>query len=138
MNQWIPSITSRRWFQSSNAFNPWSLSNQTSNVLHLDCIEGFDGGLPQIFEMVYFLHTHQEPGNQLVFQVSSSLAYHVHCVWNHLQTCLSHLSTTQGGGDATRCVWLCHLQTCSLVYVKTRALNGRKVLDDGNFQPECF
>lgn len=31
-----------------------TVSNQTVNVLQLECIEGFDGGLPQTFEVQVF------------------------------------------------------------------------------------
>lgn len=42
-----------------------TVSNQTSNVLQLECIEGFDGGLPQTFEVdVYYARTKNLVTNQ--------------------------------------------------------------------------
>lgn len=39
------SVLPGRPFSLSNC----SLSNQTSDTFNIDCIEGFDGGLPQVF-----------------------------------------------------------------------------------------
>lgn len=42
-----------------------TVSNQTANVLQLECIEGFDGGLPQTFEVdVYYARTKNLVTNQ--------------------------------------------------------------------------
>lgn len=37
-----------------DALSNCTVSNQTLNVLQLECIEGFDGGLPQTFEVEVF------------------------------------------------------------------------------------
>lgn len=44
-----------------------TVSNQTKNVLQLECIEGFDGGLTQTFDAeVFYAHT-----KNLVMNVTS-------------------------------------------------------------------
>lgn len=41
-----------------DALTNCTVSNQTLNVLQLECIEGFDGGLPQTFEVeVFYVRT---------------------------------------------------------------------------------
>lgn len=48
-----------------DALSNCTVSNQTLNVLQLECIEGFDGGLPQTFEVeVFYARTKNLVTNQ--------------------------------------------------------------------------